>query len=67
MTPTVNALIARLWCLHWPGPRMPEETSTELRATAVVLDTCLRQLAFGLALPDWTSGVDRALAELLEH
>lgn len=48
MTPTVNALIARLWCLHWPGPRMPEETATELRATAVVLDTCLRQLAFGL-------------------
>ena len=31
------------------------------------LATAKLQRAFGLALPDWTSGVDRALAELLEH
>lgn len=31
------------------------------------LATAKLQRTFGLALPDWTSGVDRALAELLEH
>ena len=49
MAPTLNALINRLWCLHWPGTRAPGETAVELRAAGVVLDTCLRQLAFGLA------------------
>lgn len=57
MAPTLNALIARLWCLHWPGARVPGETAAELRAAGVVLDTCLRQLAFGLApRPGLTAG-----------
>jgi hypothetical protein len=54
MAPTLKELIARLWCLHWPGAplsgaRPSGEAAAELRSTGVVLDTCLRQLAFGLA------------------
>jgi len=49
MAPTLNELIARLWCLHWPGGSAPAEAAAELHATGVVLETCLRQLAFGLA------------------
>lgn len=49
MAPALNVLIARLWCLHWPGARAPDGTGEELRNSGVVLDTCLRQLAFGLA------------------
>lgn len=49
MAPPLNALIARLWCLHWPGARLSGAAAAELRANGVVLETCLRQLAFGLA------------------
>ncbi|MBN8281399.1 MAG: hypothetical protein J0M16_12385, partial [Gammaproteobacteria bacterium] len=49
MAPALNALIARLWCLHWPGANAPDGTGAALRRSGVVLDTCLRQLAFGLA------------------
>ncbi len=53
MAPSLNALIAGLWCLHWPGARAPgprahDGADTEFHANAVVLDTCLRRLAFGL-------------------
>ncbi|MBL8200281.1 MAG: hypothetical protein JNK40_04845 [Chromatiales bacterium] len=60
MVPNLDTLIARLWCLHWPGTRMAGETAAALRGTGVLLDTCLRQLAFGLAprpaLTDGTGG-----------
>lgn len=46
---TLDDLIARLWCLHWPGERLPASTVTGLRSSGVFLDTCLRQLAFGVA------------------
>jgi hypothetical protein len=50
MTRTFNTLVASLWCLHWPGARaLSPATTTRLRSSGVVLDTCLRQLAFGLA------------------
>ncbi len=41
-------LVAQLWCLHWPGVRLPAATVLALRSSGVFLDTCLRQLAFGL-------------------
>jgi len=49
MPPILPELIARLWCLHWPAERLAAAPVTELRASGVFLDTCLRQLAFGLA------------------
>jgi len=49
MAPALHSLIARLWCLHWPRARAPAGTAATLQAAGVVLDTCLRQLAFGLA------------------
>ena len=49
MTQTFNTLVASLWCLHWPGARASTAATTRLRSSGVVLDTCLRQLAFGLA------------------
>jgi len=48
MTQTFNNLIASLWCLHWPGARVSSATMTRLRSSGVFLDTCLRQLAFGI-------------------
>lgn len=48
MTRTFDRLVARLWCLHWPGGRLPAATIAELSSSGVLLDTCLRQLAFGL-------------------
>ncbi len=49
MTQTFNTLVASLWCLHWPGTRVSTATTAQLRLSGVFLDTCLRQLAFGLA------------------
>lgn len=49
MAPAFDALISRLWCLHWHGGRAPEDSIAGLRAAGVVLETCLRQLAFGIA------------------
>ncbi|MEO7385797.1 MAG: hypothetical protein ABIX37_02545 [Gammaproteobacteria bacterium] len=49
MAPTLNALIEQLWCLHWTAGRPSADTVARLRASGVFLDTCLRQLAFGLA------------------
>lgn len=40
-------LIHRLWCLHWPG-RRDALPAAGTGTGAVVLGTCLRQLAFGL-------------------
>lgn len=40
---------SRLWCLHWPNTRLPAADVAVLRDSAVFLDTCLRQLAFGLS------------------
>jgi len=48
MSPSLHALVARLWCLHWPGPRAPGGPAAALRSAGVVLDTCLRRLAFGI-------------------
>lgn len=67
MATSLNALIARLWCLHWPGARAPESSHpggpcTDLHANVVVLDTCLRRLAFGLApQPRLAGGTDGEL------
>lgn len=60
MAPALNTLIAQLWCLHWPAARVPGEAVAGLRDSAVFLETCLRQIAFGLAprpgLPSRTDG-----------
>ena len=48
MTLPFDNLVAQLWCLHWPGVRLPTATVLTLRSSGVFLDTCLRQLAFGL-------------------
>ncbi len=49
MREPLPALINRLWCLHWPGRTLEPAELPALRSAGVVLDTCLRQLAFGLA------------------
>jgi glutamyl-tRNA reductase len=46
--PSLPALIHRLWCLHWPGQRPGDAPASVAAGSAVVLTTCLRQLAFGL-------------------
>lgn len=51
MTPDFTSLVTPLWCLHWTGSRLPDATLDALRESGVVLDTCLRQLAFGVAAP----------------
>jgi hypothetical protein len=48
MARTFDHLVAQLWCLHWPGERLPLTTVHALRSSGVFLDTCLRQLAFGV-------------------
>ncbi len=48
MAQPFDNLVAQLWCLHWPGVRLPAATVLVLRSSGVFLDTCLRQLAFGL-------------------
>jgi hypothetical protein len=53
MTQTFNTLVASLWCLHWPGARVNGATLAQLRSSGVFLDTCLRQLAFGLVPRPW--------------
>lgn len=55
MTQTFNSLLASLWCVHWPGARVSGNALISLRSSGVVLDTCLRQLAFGLAPRPWLS------------
>lgn len=61
MTPAFSSLVTRLWCWHWPGTRLPAAATAQLRTSGVVLETCLRQLAFGVAPrpgpPDATPGV----------
>jgi hypothetical protein len=57
MMPALPLPIARLWCLHWPRRTLEPADLSRLRGHGIVLDTCLRQLAFGLAprpalLPD---------------
>jgi len=47
MAHTFQRIVSGLWCLHWPGP-VSGVVTDELRRHAVVLRTCLRQLAFGL-------------------
>lgn len=49
MPTRINSHVSRLWCLHWPHARLPATDIRLLRASAVFLDTCLRQLAFGQA------------------
>ena len=49
MAPKFHNVVAQLWCLHWPGARLPVTTVRRLRSSGVFLDTCLRQLAFGVA------------------
>jgi hypothetical protein len=48
MPPTFPALVARLWCLHWPGGQLPPASGGAWRSSGVFLSTCLRQLAFGV-------------------
>lgn len=48
MATNFTSLVTPLWCLHWTGARVSDDTAATLRTSGVVLDTCLRQLAFGL-------------------
>jgi hypothetical protein len=45
-------MIDRLWVLHWPHQTgvagLPPESLTPLRSSGVLLDTCMRQLLFGM-------------------
>lgn len=52
MAPMLHTLIAGLWCLHWPGSQVGALSTgavARLRSSGVFLETCLRQLAFGVA------------------
>lgn len=42
-------LLDNLWCLHSDGGRLAASDLLAVQGSAVFLDTCLRQLAFGLA------------------
>lgn len=62
-------LLPRLWCRNWPEAALPTAAVESLQAKGVFLDTCLRQLAFGVEprpasspAPDPAS--DLALTEL---
>lgn len=48
MTRTFSALVSNLWCLHWPGARVSAGAKTRLHGSGIFLDTCLRQLVFGV-------------------
>ena len=48
MQQTFTRLAADLWCLHWPGGHLAPVPAAGWQRSAVVLTTCLRQLAFGL-------------------
>jgi hypothetical protein len=48
MAPALDSLIGQLWCMHWPAGHLPGHAVARVRTSGVVLDTCLRQLAFGL-------------------
>jgi hypothetical protein len=61
----VNARLDQLWCLHVPGGGLPVAGAVALGTRGVLLDTCLRQLAFGVGVPDhfptpgeWRHGAD---------
>lgn len=56
MRAPLNTLIPRLWCRHWPDTRLTPDKVQAWQTAGVFLDTCLRQLAFGL-------GPDRAPLE----
>lgn len=45
----VAALLPRLWCHQWAPASLPAAAVEPLQSAGVFLDTCLRQLAFGLA------------------
>lgn len=62
----VAALLPRLWCLNAPPATLPAEVVEALPTVGVYLDTCLRQLAFGLlpnTLPTAISGERTSGAE----
>lgn len=51
----------RLWAVHWPAPQAPAPVARELAAlsaSGVKLDTCQRQLVFGLGPRPAAAGID---------
>lgn len=59
MSVSLPSLVASLWCQHWPGGRLSPAAKAGWQASGVFLDTCLRQLAFGV-LPCHLAAADPA-------